>query len=149
MGAGGGILGRTSSNALASSRNLPSKGPKGVFTKEELGEDFSKLRTRVRGDRTKEVSKSRQYLQDGKHTYVDSRSYRGAPTSPDRELIESKAGMTARLSDRQREARAQFPNYRVDHALPRDAGVVFGFPAAMAGYQTSIRAANGWPQDPW
>lgn len=120
MGTAGGILGRRWSD------NLPIKA------KEQIGERFSRLRTWARGDETRVGPKSREYLDGGGYTVPDQRTYRG---STPRDIVESKFGRKAALSRRQRQAYEQpLPNYRVDHSLPRDPGVLVGFPLAEYGY---------------
>lgn len=110
--------------------------------KELLGEDFSRLRTRAAGDTTVvEKKKAAEVLRDGGRTIPDQRTLRnGLP----HEIVESKFGRFARLSKRQKQAYEQpLPNYRVDHALPRDVGVVVGLPAAGYGSQSS-RSDQPW-----
>jgi len=116
MGTVGGLIGRRGADILTRKR------------KEQLGEDFSRLRTWARGDKTIEGAKRREHLQGGGYTYPDQRTVGDA-------LIESKFGLKARLSNRQRQAYNQLPNYRIDHGLPRDVGAILGLPLAQFGYQ--------------
>jgi hypothetical protein len=115
LGTAAGVVGRRWSNGLTNA------------AKQKLGEDFSRLRTAARGDRTGTGKPTREYLEGRKYTYPDQRSYREADP---RDLIESKFGRWARLRPRQIEAYEQLPNYRVDHTLPRDVGAVSGLLAA-------------------
>jgi len=122
FGVAGGLAGRAWSNGLPNA------------AKGKLGEDFSRLRTWARGDKSTRGPKSREYLQEGGWTVPDQRSYRGTML---RDIVESKFGRSARLSKRQLQASEQpLPNYRVDHTLPRDVGVVVGFPAAEYGFRS-------------
>jgi hypothetical protein len=122
FGVAGGMAGRWGSD------NLTNK------VKERIGEDFSRLRTWARGDQTAAGPKRREYLAGGGWTVPDQRTNRGLVES---DIVESKFGRAAQLSKRQRQAYAALPNYRVDHTLPRDVGVVFGLPAAEFGYRQS------------
>lgn len=120
MGTAGGMLGRSWSDELP------------IKAKELIGERFSRLRTWARGDETRVGPKSREYLEEGGYTVPDQRTYRG---STPRDIVESKFGRKAALSRRQRQAYEQpLSNYRVDHSLPRDPGVLIGFPLAEYGY---------------
>ena len=96
--------------------------------KEDLGEGFSRLRTAARGDTTAPGGKTREYLSDGGYTYPDQRSFRGTQPS---QLVESKFGISAALSKRQKQAYRELPNYRVDATLPKDVGAVAGLLTAM------------------
>lgn len=112
----GGIFGRAASN------NLTRK------EKELLGEEFSRIRTWARGDKTMDMGKRRLYLDKRNYTYPDQRTYRG---TTEREFVESKFGRRAELSKQQKRAYRQLSNYRVDHTLPRDVGVAIGVPVAQ------------------
>ena len=136
FGAAGGDFGGHWSDGLKGEGTSPKLINK---PKEDLGEGFSRLRTMARGDRTLPGGKTREYLANGKYTYPDSRSYRGAEV---RDLVESKFGKSASLSDRQKEAYRLLSNYRVDHTLPRDVGALWAFPASMFGYQASLSDRN-------
>lgn len=96
--------------------------------KELTGEQASRIRNFVRGDRTGPATKTKENLPGGGHTFPDLRSYRNGEVS---ELIESKFGRHARLSKRQRQAVETLSNYRVDHILPRDIGAALGLPASI------------------
>ena len=113
LGALGGVVGRIGSNRMSNA------------AKERLGEDVSLLRTWARGDKTVSVKKTRAPLLNQKYTYPDQRS--------NKQLIEPKFGLHAKLSDRQLEAYQQLKNYRVDATLPKDVGVAFALPAATFG----------------
>lgn len=122
----GGIAGRVESNALSNA------------AKEKLGEDLSRIRTWARGDETLPLPKSRAYLDDGRYTYPDQRTLHGA-------LVESKFGLKADLSPRQRQAFNQpLKGYRVDPGLPSDIGVALGFPTALTAYQ--FKGPNDFPR---
>lgn len=114
FGAAGGMAGRAGADRLSRA------------TKEQIGEDVSRIRTWARGDKTVEGSKIREYLAGGGYTVPDQRTLAG-------EIVESKFGRSARLSKRQTQAYGQLPNFRVDHSLPKDVGVLLGFPAAQVG----------------
>jgi hypothetical protein len=114
--------------------------------KEMLGERVSRLRTGARGAITAEGPKQRVYLKGGGYTVPDQRALRaGLPA----EIVESKAGLHARLSKRQRQAHAEgLPGYRVDHVLPSDVGVAIGLPAASYGYTGLLDyqpPSHAWP----
>lgn len=99
--------------------------------KENIGERVSQIRTASRGDRTVSTDKRRYYLDRGGYTYPDQRTASG-------QLVESKAGRSARLSHSQRAAHAQPGlDYRVDHVIPADAGVVVGLPFGLGVYHLS------------
>ena len=118
-GAAGRLMG---SSARAWSNDLSNR------EKEQLGEALSRVRTASRGDWTKPVGKSRTYLAEGGYTYPDQRTYGG-------NLVESKFGLRADLSPRQRQAFYQpLLNYRVYHFLPADIGAALGLPAASLAY---------------
>jgi len=119
VGTFGGIFGRAASN------NITRK------EKELLGEEFSRLRTWARGDKTKVIGKRRLYLDKRNYTYPDQRTYRG---TTERDIVESKFGRRAELSKQQKRAYRQLPNYRVDHTLPQDVGVSIGLPMAQYDY---------------
>lgn len=120
---GGGIGGLGSVAGRAWSKGL-SNAEKG-----DLGEALSRLRTAARGDRTLPGGKSRAYLNSGRYTYPDQRTQGG-------ELVESKFGVSARLSPRQREAyRQPLSGYRVDGFVPSDIGMAFGLPSAALAYR--------------
>lgn len=121
FGAIGGVLGRFSSNANSGIN----KGIAGS-AKDKIGEDFSQLRTLARGDTTISLKKTREYFQNRKYTYPDQRTASG-------QLVESKFGRTAKLSDPQKGAHRHLSNYRVDHTLPQDVGVLFATPAWAIG----------------
>lgn len=57
------------------------------------------------------------------------------------DLVESKFGLRAELSDNQKKANREFDNYRVDHALPQDVGVIVGSPVGTAAGK--IAAGSG------
>lgn len=96
--------------------------------KELTGEHVSRIRNIVRGDKTGPANKTRQQLPGGGYTLPDLRTYRnGAP----RELVESKFGLSAGLSTRQRQATRELDNYRVDHSTPRDIGAALGLPISL------------------
>jgi hypothetical protein len=115
LGTSGGLLGRGWSDSLARKE------------KELLGEDFSRLRTWIRGDQTLPGRKTAERLVDGGSTIPDQRTLGG-------QLVESKFGRFADLTKRQRQAFYQpLENYRVDHALPRDVGVFAGFLPSVYG----------------
>ncbi|MDO8409476.1 MAG: hypothetical protein Q7S93_05400 [Phenylobacterium sp.] len=115
----GGLVGRSAT------RHADSMSRK---DKELTGEQASRIRNFVRGDRTGPAAKTKEDLPGGGYTFPDLRSYRNGVVS---ELIESKFGRSARLSKRQLQAVKAFKNYRVDHVLPRDIGAVFGLPASI------------------
>lgn len=106
--------------------------------KELLGEEFSSLRTWARGEKTNPV-KSRQAVSGG-HTVPDQRTILNGV---EKDLVESKFGKSARLKKRQREAYAELPNYRVDHTLPQDVGVLQGIPLSLLGVDLD-RARRDW-----
>jgi hypothetical protein len=120
LGAGAGLAGRALSNGLSNAE------------KEQLGENFSRLRTWSRGGTTAVGPKSREYLPGGGYTYPDQRSYRGAVPQ---DTIESKFGRSARLSNRQIQASQELPDYRIDHTQPRHVGALAAFPATVFGVQ--------------
>ena len=120
LGLGGGVAGRAVSN------RVPMK------VKEGLGEMASRIRTMARGDSTTFEGKFAQRLPGGGYTIPDQRTYLG-------EVVESKFGRAASLSKRQRQAYAELPNYRVDHSLPRDVGVAFGFPLAQGAMHDGLQ----------
>ena len=121
FGSAGGWIGRTESSSMSRS------------AKENLGEDFSRVRTFLRGERTAAGPKSREYLQGGGFTIPDQRTYRGVTP---KDIVESKFGDSARLSRRQRQAYNEpILSYRIDHTIPADVGAIFGFPMAGYGYQ--------------
>ena len=124
LGTTAGVAGRRWSNSLSNT------------AKQKLGEDFSRLRTATRGDRTATGRPTREYLEGRKYTYPDQRSFRGA--NP-RDIVESKFGREAHLSPRQTEAYNQLPNYRVDPTLPRDVGAISGLLTAMPGLSLSVQ----------
>lgn len=128
IGGVSGALGRRAANQLSRSE------------KEQLGENVSRLRTLVRGERTALGGKSREYLSDGRYTYPDQRTIRA---SGEGDLVESKFGNHARLSQRQSQAHRELSNYRVDHTLPRDMGAALGLPAALFGHQDRSSASDG------
>lgn len=126
LGTVGGLVGRGWSDKLSRKE------------KENLGEDFSRLRTWMRGDQTQPVGKAAEHLIGGGYTIPDQRTLGG-------ELVESKFGRFAGLTRRQKQAYDQpLLNYRVDHTLPRDVGVFAGFLPSAYGVYTS-RSADGWP----
>jgi hypothetical protein len=101
---------------------------RGRRTTENFGEAISRMRTIARGDRTQTTAKSRFNLRDGGWTYPDQRTAQG-------QLVDSKFGPFARLSQRQRQAyRQDGLDHRVDHGLPRDFGAVAALPSGFAGY---------------
>ena len=64
----------------------------------------------------------------GRYTYPDQRT-------ASNQMVESKFGIHAKLSDRQKEAYNQSDiDYRVDHFLPRDIAALYGHWAAQAGH---------------
>lgn len=94
-------------------------------TKGQLGEALSPLRTLARWDATIPGAKTAERLGNGKYTIPDSRTYGG-------EIVESKFGKSARLSQRQRQAyNLPIPNYRVDSFVPSDVGVALGTGTAI------------------
>jgi len=127
LGALGGVLGRSWSNGLSNKE------------KEILGENASRVRTWARGGRTAEGPKTRQYLEGGRYTYPDQRTFGPGGRN---ELVESKFGRSAKLSARQREAFHQLSNYRVDHTLPQDIGVLFAAPAWIYGRRGVVPVTN-------
>lgn len=117
----GSVAGRAWSNGLSNAE------------KGDLGETLSRLRTAARGDRTLPGGKSRAYLNSGRYTYPDQRTFGG-------ELVESKFGVSARLSPRQLEAyRQALSGYRVDGFLPSDMGMAFGLPSAALAHGLTER----------
>jgi hypothetical protein len=97
--------------------------------KEKIGEEFSKIRTRLNFDRTASTSKDPLYLDGGGFTRPDQITGRG-------KIVESKAGPYADLKKRQRQAYSQLgAKYRVDHVLPEDLGSLFGFLGSQIGYR--------------
>ena len=117
IGGLGSVAGRAWSNGLSNAE------------KGDLGEALSRLRTMARGDRTLPGGKSRAYLKSGRYTYPDQRTLSG-------ELVESKFGVSARLSPRQLEAHLQpLSGYRVDGFVPYDIGMAFGLPSAALAYR--------------
>lgn len=110
--------------------------------KEKLGELGSRIRTRARGDRTVSTKKQRLYLSDRKYTYPDQRT-------ASNQMVESKFGVWADLSERQKQAYRELgPGYRVDHFLPRDIGAVTGLLGAQAGYHAPTFFLQDQDQDP-
>ena len=96
--------------------------------KEKMGEIGSIARTLARGDWTTSTKKERLYLRGGRYTYPDQRT-------ASNQMVESKFGIYAKLSDRQKEAYNQSDiDYRVDHFLPRDIAALYGHWAAQAGH---------------
>jgi len=99
------------------------------FHKEKMGEDFSRFRTRANFDKTASNAKDRLYLETGGYTKPDQVTGRG-------QYVESKAGIFARLLERQRQAFNQLgAKYRVDHLLPEDVGSLLGFLGSQIGYR--------------
>ena len=116
MGAIGGLAGRIGANRMSNA------------AKEKLGEEISLVRTWARGDKTLSTKKTREYMPNQKYTYPDQRT--------SKQLVEAKFGLWAKLSDRQKDAYRLLLNYRVDHTLPKDIGVLLGLPAANFGILT-------------
>ena len=127
MGAAGGRLGQRLSD------DLP------IAMKGQLGEDMSRARTWLRGDKVLAEAKRAEPLEAGGYTIPDHLTQGG-------ETVEAKFGPFARLSRRQLQAFDQpLSNYRVDHFLPRDFGAVVGFPAALGGYDGFLAASPTRP----
>jgi hypothetical protein len=95
-----------------------------------LGEEFSRLRTWARGDKTLSGKKTAEVLGNQKITIPDLRSVRNGQQ---REIIESKFGKTAKLSKNQKYAHKTRNDYRVDHSLPKDVGAITGFLPGLFG----------------
>ena len=137
FGAVGGRFGRQEAQALPGQI----KGPAVEQTsKELLGEDFSKLRTWARGEKTIPMKKKTRQVVSGGHTKPDQRTMLNGV---EKDLVESKFGKSARLKKRQREAYAELPNYRVDHTLPQDVGVLQGVPLSLLGLDLD-RVRRDW-----
>lgn len=99
---------------------LPNKG--------DLGEYLSKIRTRLRGDTVLPGGRTIR-LPDGGRSFADHLTAGG-------EIVEAKFGRTARLSNRQKQVRARNPDdYRVDHFLPEDLGLMAAVPTGMITFQ--------------
>jgi hypothetical protein len=112
---------------LAGRAHAAAKSPvaKGV-----LGEEISKLRTYLRGDRVEPGPKRRVQLDAGGYTVPDHHTIGG-------EIVEAKFGTSHRaLRGRQAQAYNQpLPSYRVDHWLPADVGGAVEFPFALGAAQ--------------
>jgi len=95
--------------------------------KATMGEALSKFRTLANFDRTASTAKEKLLLTEGGHTFPDQLTQL-------RKIIESKAGLAARLTKRQIQALAEYGSrYRVDHLLPQDVGSLFGFLGGQGG----------------
>lgn len=116
--------------------HVPREGPRAWHVvannnqaKAAMGEQLSKLRTRIAGDRTASTEKRKLPLTGGGHTVPDQLTSIG-------HYIESKAGLFARLTKRQLQAYLELGSkYRVDHLLPHDIGTLYGFIAAQGGFR--------------
>jgi hypothetical protein len=96
--------------------------------KELMGEAYSKFRTLANLDITASTVKKALPLKKGGYTVPDQ-------VTRLMQYVESKAGISARLRKRQKQAYNQGDlNYRVDHLLPKDVGALLGFLAAQGGY---------------
>ena len=100
--------------------------------KGKLGERLGEIRTRVNGGKP-EPGGARVGLPSGRITVLDQES----SIMP---ISEQKFGRTAKLTGGQREAYELYgpEDYRVDHFLPRDIGVVYGFPMGQLGYHEML-----------
>lgn len=96
-----------------------------VQDKGRLGENLGRKRSLLNGDLQK-TKQERVELKNGRTTVVDHKTRSGLKT-------EQKFGPSAKLTPNQRQAREELGDqYRVDHFLPQDVGVIVGLPAGFA-----------------
>lgn len=104
-----------------------------------LGEKLGEYRTLLNFDRPIKGPKSRHYLPDGTYIYPDQRAARQL-------LSEQKMGRWAELTKGQKKALKLYgKDFRVDHFLERDIGVIYGFTPAQIASHSFLAADRGEP----